>query len=510
MELISRIVTPSRVHFLATIISTVFLHLFVPTVLGDEPRSKAYVKSGARDLGQSWSEALQHIEMRLQPPMLQSGDRRYETLPAYYWAANQELRTHLDRLVNAYDRGDAEALTGVTLIAGTAGVGKTFIKSGLLNDDIAENDFIKFDIRDWYLDFHEKGLAEYRADLVHGDEVMCQLLRLNHRGRKAFSTRLNAMDHAFLVIDSLDEVHPDDYLFILQTVQEVVAAGRAKTLHAFVFGRPLVFRAYWHRCCSENSLSGLNCFVLHPPELVSTGDLMVSSWNYHCWKYRLEQVAPSGESIPMPLEDYEAWRKACFTRDGPYSGVNCNANQSLQSKVQDELDRWATTHPSVASVLGNLAGNSMVREIVEEFVLSGKPFDERGFKEEFFSKWLERDTFSGDRPSRLKPQDLELYIKLLESVAVMYANEAIQSSDGFFEVGSNDEAVVLHNGALIRVPVERLLNRSGLVNLDSQRPGDARYRFEPLWFHRWLVGEHQTRSKEQLRDDNTIVSRTLR
>ena len=77
MELISRIVTPSRVHFLATIISTVFLHLFVPTVLGDEPRSKAYVKSGARDLGHSWSEALQHIEMRLQPPMLQSGDRRY-------------------------------------------------------------------------------------------------------------------------------------------------------------------------------------------------------------------------------------------------------------------------------------------------------------------------------------------------------------------------------------------------------------------------------------------------
>ena len=95
-------------------------------------------------------------------------------------------------------------------------------------------------------------------------------------------------------------------------------------------------------------------------------------------------------------------------------------------------------------------------------------------------------------------------------MAVRYVNEAIQSSDGFFEVRSNDEAVVLHDGALIRMPVERLLNRSGLVNLDSQRPGDARYRFEPLWFHRWLVGEHQTRSKEQLRDDNTIVSKTLR
>ena len=48
-------------------------------------------------------------------------------------------------------------------------------------------------------------------------------------------------------------------------------------------------------------------------------------------------------------------------------------------------------------------------------------------------------------------------------------------------------------GEQVKVPVEQLLNRSGLVNLDAQRPGDARYRFEPLWFHSWLIEKHRDR-----------------
>ena len=100
---------------------------------------------------------------------------------------------------------------------------------------------------------------------------------------------------------------------------------------------------------------------------------------------------------------------------------------------------------------------------------------------------------SGDRPSRLKPQDLELYVKLLEAVAVKYGAAGRLFGDGYFAVGDQDQVSVSHRGDIVSVPVQRLLNRSGLVNLDPLRPGIAHYRFEPFWFHRLLIQMHGER-----------------
>ena len=77
-----------------------------------------------------WLSELNQIERRIQPSRFYAGERSYSTLPAYYWAANQSLRRHLDAITSAYLDGDDDELSGLTLIAGTAGVGKTFIKSG--------------------------------------------------------------------------------------------------------------------------------------------------------------------------------------------------------------------------------------------------------------------------------------------------------------------------------------------------------------------------------------------
>lgn len=467
------------------------------TFHGTSPLKNTFAKT--------WVQELQTIEVNVQPPVLQSGKRQYQTLPDYYWASNKQLRQHVDGLVLALKEARPEDCCGLTLVAGTAGVGKTFIKAGLLGEGSVSTPVEKFDIREWYIEFSKEGLAEYQADIKTQDHAMCQLLKLTRAGRVAFASRVAAIEKDFLLMDSLDEVHPDDYLFLLQTLQDLVDHQLGNVKHAFVFGRPLVFREYWHRCCDDSMVEGLHCFVLNPPALRTDGDLLVSSWNYHCWKYKLRSLSPSGNTIELPLEVYEQWQADGFPSTPNYEHVVCLDRQALRSDIQDTLSHWASAHPCVAAVLGNLAGNSMVREIVRDSVMEGKEYSEKRFKEEFFAKWLERDTLSGDRPSRLKPRDLDLYVKLLEAVAIKYADSAIEDKDGFFEVSPEDEVRAKHEGSVVTVSVEQLLNRSGLVNLDAQRLGDAKYRFEPVWFHRLLIQKHVDRSNSE-DQKNRVVS----
>ena len=51
---------------------------------------------------------LKQIERRIQPSKFYAGERSYSTLPAYYWAANQSLRRHLDAILLLLDGDDDE------------------------------------------------------------------------------------------------------------------------------------------------------------------------------------------------------------------------------------------------------------------------------------------------------------------------------------------------------------------------------------------------------------------
>lgn len=437
--------------------------------------------------------ALQTTEQVVQPSRLVEGEPRFETLPEYYWEANRPLRQRLDEAIGAFHAEKPTRFHGMTIVAGSAGVGKTFIKSGLYRDEIPSEEVWKFDIREWFTEFAERGFAEYKPDIVYRDHVINQLLSLTPAGRDAFRERLESNPLRFLVVDSLDEVHPDDYLFVLSELERVALQGDRDFAHVVVFGRPLVFREYWSCCGAERAAQGLRCYQLNPPQFQTTGDLLVSNWNYHCWKYEVGRVGADGQFQPMTLSEYRRWSNQDYETTGEFADVTCKENDSARPDVRDALQQWSVQHPTVSAVLPNLAGNSMAREVVEDFVANQQGFDERRFMDEFFAKWLERDTLSGDRPSRLKPQDLELYVKLLEAVAVKYSDEDRLFPDGYFAVAPQDHVSVVHDGDTVSVSVERLLNRSGLVNLNPLDPGTPHYRFEPFWFHRLLIQMHDER-----------------
>jgi hypothetical protein len=310
--------------------------------------------------------------------------------------------------------------------------------------------------------------------------------------------KLQKKSPAFVVVDSLDEVHPNDYAFVLSELERFALHSDREFIHVVVFGRPLAFRDYWSDRRARGLPYGLSGHVLNPPDFRTTGDLRVSTWNYDCWKFGLSRVDGTGEAHPMSFEDFQRWCDKDFATVGEFANVSYKENRSIRPEVRDELERWAAQHRVVTAVLPNLAGNSIAREIVEADVECGKAFDERRFMEAFFARWLERDSKTDNRPSRVKPDHLDLYLKLLEAVAIKYIDEGRLSPLGYFEVNDDDRVFVQHGDYDVSVPVRRLLNRSGLVNMDAVQAVTQRYRFEPFWIHRHLVVRHLERSAQQL------------
>lgn len=386
----------------------------------------------------------------------------------------------------------------MTVVAGSAGIGKTFIK-GKVYSEIPREQVWKFDIRELFDEFSRQGLAELKPDLHYGDRVYNRLFALNPAGRKAFQGLLESNSAAFVVVDSLDEIHPDDYFFVLDQLERLALDVNHGFIHLVVFGRPTAFQDYLQdRAAAAGGLRpGLRSFLLNKPEFRTTGDLTVSNWNFDCWKYNLCR-GRSDASSPMMFEDYQRWCEQGFLAEGEFADVVFDKNPQMTPTARKELQRWSMEYPVVASVLPNLAANGMVRDILADCLDRGEGYDERRFMDAFLMQWLERDTHSDDRPSRLKPEYLDSYLHLLEAVAVKYAAAGRMDELGYFDVSKEDQVVIQESGASISVPVRTVLNRSGLVTVDPRLPYSQRFRFEPYWFHRMLVQTHQERRDREL------------
>jgi hypothetical protein len=193
----------------------------------------------------------------------------------------------------------------------------------------------------------------------------------------------------------------------------------------------------------------------------------------------------------MPLALYTEWIDSKYARDGRFAAVRCEENQNMRPAVHDTLVQWSTQHRIVGSMLYNLAGNGILRDIVEQHVLQGRPYDEWQVMNEFLNAWLARETQSSGRPSSANSTYLDLYLKLLEDVATRSLLEGRVDDHGYFVVRPDDVLRLSYAGQQLTFPVQRVLHRSGLKVVDPRVAGEFRYRFEPVWMHRLLVDMHQ-------------------
>ena len=135
----------------------------------------------------------------------------------------------------------------------------------------------------------------------------------------------------------------------------------------------------------------------------------------------------------------------------------------------------------------------MIREIVERTVAAGQQYDERQVMEAYLHAWLARETKADNRPSLDNPEHLDLYLKILEQVAAKTLYEGEVDDWGYFPLRQDDQITVWHAGQRFSFPLARVMNHSGLADVECRGSGVTRCRFEPAWMHRLLVEMHNDR-----------------
>ncbi len=445
------------------------------------------------------TELLRSIEQRVLPDCLVDGPAQHGALADYYWAQNRDLQNRLEQIRQVYESDTDQSARAVTLVAGAAGIGKTFFMSEVFRKEYPANAVCRFDIRELYTEWMQDGIVVMKPDLCARELVINSLPALADPADSRLTEYLESRNADFYVIDSLDEIHPDDYEFVLRQVEQFTLRTERRVVHCVVFGRCLAFLDHWqqHRQADAPAeREDVALFVLQPPRFRTTGDLLVSSWNYHGFRHKLGWSPGGSDAQPMPLDVYARWVESGFSRVGPFANVRFEPNESMRPEAHNTLIEWSRNHRIVGSMLYNLAGNSILREIVEEHVLRNEPYRERQVMRQYLNALLRRDTKSDNRPSDASPRFLDLYLQLLETTAVRYAADGELDQRGYFQVSPEDEIQVRYAGQTLTFAVHRILNRSGVKHIDLLAPDGPRYGFEPIWFHRLLVEMHNERIQD--------------
>lgn len=405
------------------------------------------------------TKKLYDIEKQL-IPLLEEGPAQYNDLRSYFKAANEALFQHLESIAREYR--EKEDHRGATYIAGTSGVGKSYLITQLdmlprdathtikLSKLLGEPDnclkavpLPDLQTTDEHVVFNRlMGFAEPQAFDFHEFLV--------HAGAK----RGNFMV-PFIIIDDLDEIHEDSAKLLLEQLERYVTENGNRFLHFLVFGRPEGFWP-WLKHSDRLPPEGVtnSPYVLRGPEYETTGDLEFRCNNYYQWKYK---------------------------RDAPQD-------------VTADFMRRLQTYPFLRYTIRSLAaGNFVLNDSIVCYQTKSKrrkPLEQ--LKSGLFSDFLDRNKESHGRPSMNDDQ----YVLLLERTAAFpLENERHIDTNGFFEVYSNDFVQLTDREGITRkVRIRDVLNRSGLALLDPSEVRRTRYRFEPFWVHMYLIEKWNQRN----------------
>ena len=106
------------------------------------------------------------------------GPAQHETLPAYYWAANRELRQRFEQSRSVYEAGRPRPYHAVTLVAGAAGIGKSFLKDEVFRKNYPAECVCKFDLRELFAGWQAAGTTVEKPDLQCGAVALNRMLSL--------------------------------------------------------------------------------------------------------------------------------------------------------------------------------------------------------------------------------------------------------------------------------------------------------------------------------------------
>jgi hypothetical protein len=377
------------------------------------------------------------IEARLAPPYRQ-GEARFDHLWAYFQDANPALLSHLEQQVRRFENGLNHG--GITCIAGPAGTGKSYVIRQLGLPEAAATQPIKLAAR------FEATAPDLQT--LDGAYVFNVLPTADTRTLEALLETGEASSKAFVLLDDLDEIHADTALRLLQVVETFVQTRTDRPVHVLVFGRP---EAFWPRLAQRSnsppSAVPHRFFLLQGPDFQTTGDLRFRCRDYYQWQHQQEAPAAVVTALLATL-DSNPFLRPSFR---PLAGGNF-----ILDSVIAAVDNGAGARPSA-----------------------------EWLRRELFDRYLERNHRSHGRPG---PGNAR-YRRLLQDAAVFpLRHDRPIDAHGYFEVHPTDSLPFVDlSGELCFVPLQNLLDRSGVALLDLDRLDRRYYRFDPLWLHAALI-----------------------
>jgi hypothetical protein len=288
-----------------------------------------------------------------------------------------------------------------------------------------------------------------------------------------------------LIIDSIDELHPssaksllkriDDYIKERKREDEYLEDGKKRFLRILVLGRPEGFTEYYR--VPQGGVPKTQPVKLREPCFQSHDDLFFA--------------ATSVVKFNM-LGD----------RDDPWARDEPEINRMSHNAIE-----FAKQHPWLRESVYNLSSFGDLIRFSDVYTHGATPpaslQDEFQLREIFFESLLARARDVHNRPIARSQE----YLYLLEEIACKFARcHQIDNRDHFM-VTPNDfveiDVMVDKHRQTSSYLAEAVLNRSGLVDLDSL-DRFPRYRFYPHWVRDHLLERHRRRLQALAKQGNMM------
>jgi hypothetical protein len=362
-----------------------------------------------------------------------------------YFKANENLVKHIVESKNSAQ---------IIFVSAVAGYGKTTFMDELCDKIL--KDYSKVNIID--LNQEKKLFSVNRTDLTFettSDNKLVDINTLPYIDYNKFTIQdlfgKNEITKQFIILDDLDEVHPELAKYIIQkSFLFINNSNTPKTL--LLIGRPEVFNEYMR----------LPDFKKGYKKAFHAFDLEPIKYNTYA-------------NIKLRLLNYNS-----------RNNINWSPNQIDEYTLK--ICNFINANPFISYSFSNLSlGNIIIPNIINDIQTDS-------LKKYLFSDLLDRANKKHFRPSYSKPSNLENYIDALEFISAKYKSI---DSEGFFIVQPTDyiEFSSVATQSSFKVNVVSMLNRSGLVTLKPFNDKSMKYRFEPFWVHQYLIDGYNSKCK---------------